>query len=228
MPNHCSNRIIVRGPKEDMVFLKKLFEEAQSKHEASEEVELCDLNWFYPMPSELKGIRWGGCTIDGKHYSVWRVDNAGKPTPIAEEELERLRKEYDGADSWYSWAIQNWGTKWGVYDTRDAYFKEEDDGTSEYSVVCESAWGPPENCFHNALHEHPTLSFELHFAEQGVGFAGSTEISSDGISSHTFDGPFYLDRPDDMDEDEYWDRIEEFLTSPVQNLVEQHGIGLGG
>ena len=50
---------------------------------------------------------------------------------------EELR-EINGA--WYDWAIENWGTKWGTYETR---FHELGGDGAPILIEFQSAWGPP-------------------------------------------------------------------------------------
>jgi len=50
-------------------------------------------------------------------------------------------KERRGVDqSWYDWAIENWGTKWGTYDVEA--FSLGGDG-SPVLIKFQSAWSPP-------------------------------------------------------------------------------------
>lgn len=43
-------------------------------------------------------------------------------------------------DGWYHWSIENWGTKWGTYDTK---VHELGGDGSPILIEFQSAWGPP-------------------------------------------------------------------------------------
>lgn len=87
MPNHCTNRLCITGPKKDrdafMATLKnKGYCEDHSKG------KFC-LHQTVPMPE-----------------SVFRGNLS------SEDE-----KKWPGEQNWYGWAVANWGTKWTNYDT---------------------------------------------------------------------------------------------------------------
>lgn len=64
------------------------------------------------------------------------------------------------------WCIANWGTKWWV---GDVFFA--DYGTSlEYRF--DTAWSPPNPVVERLIKDWPTLDFELHYKEVGMGFIG--------------------------------------------------------
>lgn len=66
----------------------------------------------------------------------------------------------------YNWCIANWGTKWWV---GDVFFA--DYGTSlEYRF--DTAWSPPNPVVERLIKDWPTLDFELHYKEVGMGFIG--------------------------------------------------------
>jgi hypothetical protein len=66
---------------------------------------------------------------------VWR--NGVKLTA---DERAALVSKY-GTDSWFDWAMDHWGTKWGTY--RHTAMKIASDG-SPVVLAFASAWGPPE------------------------------------------------------------------------------------
>ena len=87
MPNHVYHTITASTDEGTEILMK------MSKHPYG----LC--GYLLPMPEELR-----------ETSSPPRIgDN------ISEEHYETLKKKYGYAD-WYSWANNNWGTKWGCYD----------------------------------------------------------------------------------------------------------------
>ena len=67
----------------------------------------------------------------------------------------------------YEWCIENWGTKWGICSAEIT-----DELESELAYFFESAWAPPTPVILEMSRKFPTLSFELRYFEQGVGFNG--------------------------------------------------------
>jgi hypothetical protein len=106
------------------------------------------LNEFIPLPAELKDT-----------------------TAPASETNESLMEKY-GASDWYSWCVNNWGTKWDI----SPYGVE----INEHGVMVgmfDSPWGPPIEAY-SKLEE---LGFEVraYYNECGMGFAGMYEGSDE-------------------------------------------------
>lgn len=60
--------------------------------------------------------------------------------------------EYNRDQFWYSWRLENWGTKWGTYEADDIdcnvpsenmFFRRDIGGDGVLSFRCNSAWAPP-------------------------------------------------------------------------------------
>lgn len=87
---------------------------------------------------------------------------------------DEMLEKYDAAD-WYSWCVNNWGTKWDVQSV-DAV---EADGNS-VSLYFDSAWSPPIQFYANMEEE---LGFEVkaYYYEPGMAFCGSY---ADGEEDH--------------------------------------------
>lgn len=102
------------------------------------------LDEFIPLPAELKDT-----------------------TAPARESIEQLEVKY-GASDWYSWCVNNWGTKWDI----EPYSAE----INEHGVLVgafDTAWGPPVEAY-SKLEE---LGFEVraYYYEPGMGFTGMYE-----------------------------------------------------
>jgi len=82
----------------------------------------------------------------------------------------------------YDWACNNWGTKWGAYDT------EADtavDGT-RLTYRFQTAWSPfSANVLVAMSDMFPKLEFELKFAERGAGFYGCLRASDGEVTKET-------------------------------------------
>ena len=119
MPNHCSQDLWVTGPTNTLKEFKEFAKETRVYNDGSEDL-LLSTNKFIPYPQKF---------ID--------MDNHAK---IANLESSIYIK--DGFNSGgYEWCIENWGTKWGIYDctiVRENLSKNN--GAIKYKF--NSAWSP--------------------------------------------------------------------------------------
>ncbi len=164
MPNWCQNTLNISGEAEEI----KKFKEA-----AKNDKTALSLDKTYPMPKELFGTQSPTSIVSEKEYeiAVEREKNApdNVPTPglpITSKMSAKFKKLY-GADNWYDWKIQHWGTKW---DVEAELVEEGDDGYLEYQF--DSAWSPPVTWLEHVSQEYPTLRFLLKYEEDGCAFMG--------------------------------------------------------
>ncbi len=86
MPNHVTNRVIVKGPAESVAdFRKGCFGECEDP-DSSNPLTVFDFNKIVPMPAFIN---------QGSFSFGSREDKLGR--------------------NWYGWSIDNWGTKWNSY-----------------------------------------------------------------------------------------------------------------
>ena len=101
MPNWCDNQITITGPNSVIDNIEKIVKEEKDGDGL--------LNFFHPMPKELKDTTSPSSSAD-------------KPQPMV-----------DGFDNWYDWRVENWSTKWDVnefYGVDRQYLKEQKEGES--------------------------------------------------------------------------------------------------
>jgi hypothetical protein len=126
------------------------------------------LNEFIPLPKELEDT-----------------------TAPARETNEALMEKY-GASDWYSWCVNNWGTKWDI----SPYGCEIENGQLVGSF--DSPWGPPTAAYEKL--EEMGFEVRAYYSEPGMGFAG---VYEDGFDDYyEFSG---------MSADEVQDMIPEAL-----------------
>lgn len=104
------------------------------------------LNKILPLPKELEGT------------------TSPCPKPDSKE-AKALVKKF-GANNWYDWQCDNWGTKWDV---------EAEVGTDSEKLMTlsfDSAWAPPTNAIAALAKQFPKLEFRLSYCETGMCFAG--------------------------------------------------------
>lgn len=75
---------------------------------------------------------------------------------------------YEGDQDWYTWRVNNWGTKW---DISDVYFEHQpDEDRIEFSFS--TAWGPCVEAFLTWAQRDGRVQFSLDYWEPGMAFAG--------------------------------------------------------
>ena len=127
MPNWTYNNVQFVGKTEDSVKqLKDLLKSDDNDF---------DFNNIIPMPNELSD------TVSGS-------DNA-KPE-WQKKQSQKLISKY-GADNWYSWSIENWGTKWNACDTNVELNK------NVLSYTFDTAWDAPREIAKALLHMKNTI-----------------------------------------------------------------------
>ena len=111
------------------------------------------LQFMYPMPAELKDT-----TADGS-------------------ENKEMIKKYGHSD-WYSWATDNWGTKWDINEFYGVDRQEISDDESTISFAFQSAWAPPTGAYQEFVDKHP-VSLEAKYHEPGCDFMGIWDNGDD-------------------------------------------------
>lgn len=112
---------------------------------------------FVPMPEELR--------------------NTTSPSPTNESLVEKY-----GASDWYSWALDNWGTKW---DIADAYVNVDKSDSNNAWASFETAWSPPLQFYYHLI----DMGFKVDatYTEEGMGFAGHFVDGEDDCVDLSFD-----------------------------------------
>ena len=130
------------------------------------------LQFMYPMPAELKGT-----TADGS-------------------ENKEMIKKYGHSD-WYSWATDNWGTKWDINEFYGVDRQEISDDESTISFAFSSAWAPPTGAYQEFVDKHP-VSLEAKYYEGGCDFMGIWDNGDDRCYTISDSAP-------EGSKDEFWE-----------------------
>lgn len=89
--------------------------------------------------------------------------------------------EFKDDQEWYSWNVENWGTKWEV-----SHVNVVDTSKTEISLGFDTAWGPALQAFQTWAEEDPdNRSFSYKYYEPGMAFLG-TATFSDGFYEDDF------------------------------------------
>lgn len=133
----------------------------------------------------------------------------------------------DIGDGWYSWALENWGTKWGDFDhfSDDGFeIDEYDQGQAQTYCSYYTAWGPFDKGFWLRVSRmFPTLTFTNTYQEEGMGFVGAVAVRNGfGGEAYTEDVPTYPENSDDVQEycDALCDLRERMLDEAETALME--------
>jgi hypothetical protein len=155
-------------------------------------------DFFAPCPEELKNVG---------EVSVHHTN-------------EELIAKYGHSD-WYSWSVENWGTKWNC-DAQDWNRNE-----NEISFWFDSAWGPPTELYH-LIEDNFDMTVAASYNEEGMQFVGEfiggdnftyeyTDLDSlDNVPEHLVEEWNLRDSLELMEEDE-WEESEELLDEEDEN-----------
>ena len=148
MPNWCDNQITITGPNSVIDNIEKIVKEEKDGDGL--------LNFFHPMPKELKDTTSPSSSAD-------------KPQPMV-----------DGFDNWYDWRVENWSTKWDVNEFYGVDRQPLNDSLDESTIsfAFSSAWAPPINAYEKFLENNSNCFIRAYYYEGGCDFMGLWE---DGI-----------------------------------------------
>ena len=160
MPNWTANNVLFVGKEKQLKTLKDMLKSDENDF---------DFNNVIPMPNELSD------TVSGS-------ENA-KPD-WQKEQSEELKAKY-GADNWYDWSIDNWGTKWNAIRT----CVELNDGSLYYTF--DTAWDCPREIVNALMRMRKTILKDIKISWECIhedGYEEETIIDIDfegGIDEQT-------------------------------------------
>jgi len=128
-----------------------------------------------------------------------------------EEKVANKLLGEDGEEDWYRFNVENYGTKWDIYEYSHDYLEDiVDEGVSQLNMNFSTAWSPPVAIF-ETLAEKLNVRVKLYYVEEGMDFAGI--MDTEGTDAyHTDDMSEADDIPEDLDncfDIQY--RIEEYM-----------------
>ena len=163
MPNHVTNILKITGgtPEENKTMMDLLFD-TNGKF---------TFDNFLPMPKELVEVKNPVSIVTDNERNAEiteyeRKEASGELSAFLSRTFsltEELRDDYIarfGADNWYDWAIENWGTKWGGYDG----VKNSD---SECGFL--TAWNTPYSAMVKLSEMYPKFTFMISYADEDTG-----------------------------------------------------------
>ena len=159
MPNWCYNRITIYGDSETEAKLKEIEKIFESKQPFNEIYPIPD---FKNIPNEKGELPKLEQHKNDKGDVVWETFNFPDGT---------------NDDRWYSWCINNWGTKW---DACDKSIDWEDDEI--LALTFNTAWSPPEGIVERLRDKYPELTFQCFYDEPGMESAGYYQDSLESVT----------------------------------------------
>ena len=162
MPNHIYNRLTVVEGEYDLDDIKSF-------------------NDVVPMPQELKDTTHGGVSMQLEQcLGITKSFFGDRPT-INEVYSENDKEEVDnlisnylkyGYTTWYEWSVENWGTKWDMYE-RDC---------SNKVLTFQTAWRTPVEWYKEFAKTLPEgVVIKVEYASEDVGHhTGEFELTRSG------------------------------------------------
>ena len=175
MPNWCDNQLSITGPNSVIDKIEKIVKEEKNNAENGL------LQFFHPMPKELLETEAG---------------------PIAKTKKEKnarqARKLECGAENWYDWRVNNWGTKWELCEFYGVDRQHLNDSLDESTISFgfSSAWAPPIGAYEKFLENNSDCFIRAYYYEGGCDFMGLWEDGVDDCyapSDYKSDDDFWQD-----------------------------------
>jgi len=199
MPNHTSCLFKVIGEKSEIEpFIEKARKIFPANISEGEVQRIFTLQSFLAPPKEILEVSSPVKIVSQEEYDA-AVKKRDEQMALPEEKrvfpynfgeaslpltaaLSAEYKEKFGADNWYDWNIQNWGTKWDVYEISDAWrVSTTEKGEKIYQCNFQTAWSPPTQAIVQISVQYPNLTFYLAYADEGGGFLGYSIIKNGNI-----------------------------------------------
>ena len=145
MPNHCSQDLYVYGPADT---IKQFLDFSKQNG------YMLSADKYIPYPQKFKDL----------------------DAQAERARLVGIHSVKDGFNSGgYEWCVENWGTKWGIYDCLLTKFKLNG-SRSQLNYTFNSAWSPATKIIFAMSQKFPELRFKLKYYEAGMCFKGVYEV----------------------------------------------------
>lgn len=172
MPNHIQNRLQFIGDKSEV---EKVMNHIKGKYDDGEEMQI-DFNKIKPSPKgmDIDSDGWL-MPLDNKYSSheemkahLNKLRDFIQANPERKEEtmknfLQGVANFIEhGHATWYTWNIENWGTKWNAY-------QQGDKRNNEDTIYFQTAWSSPVNLIGELSDQFPNVTFKLAYADEDSG-----------------------------------------------------------
>ena len=150
MPNHCHNRVTFYS-EDKPELIQKLYKIFKSDNIFGQFVPEPDWKTTPDENAELPVLEEHKNKNGDVVFTTYKFPTSGKTD-----------------DRWYSWRLQNWGTKWDCYEV------QIDDSEMHYGfeVTFDTAWSPPEEVCYAIKEQFDNPSVSWFYDEPGCEVAG--------------------------------------------------------
>lgn len=167
MPNHVKNILAIIGV-EDAVA------KCVAAIKGEGEDKFIDFTKINPLPKELEGTRSPMKIVSEEEYNeqeariaadnITDIERYAGLSRCLTAELAKQYQDKFGADNWYDWQCNNWGTKWNAYDQM-----EGTDSDGNHEITFYTAWSTPEPILQTLSEKYPDLKFSIRYADEDFG-----------------------------------------------------------
>lgn len=120
---------------------------------------------------EIKEFVRGDSDSDGDQ----RIFDFNKIVPMPTEVRDSTEQRSTGLPDWYTWSVDNWGTKWNAYEVQE----------SENGFIFWTAWSTPELMFIALSNLFPDVTITVYFADEDIGSNCGTLVLTGGECEYT-------------------------------------------
>lgn len=182
MPNHITSRLTISGDAQEVA---KVFDFIKSDQpDKNGNYRLFDLNKVIPKPSALD-IDSSSTGEDGAKYLLGLSGNILERTEYMQSQhfarMKEMEQKYPnmfegairlgkqrlhniaeyGHTDWYTWRIENWGTKWNTYE-----YLKIDENTIEF----QTAWSGIPDAVAKVAAMFPNVEIEYKYADEDASY----------------------------------------------------------
>lgn len=178
MPNWTGNTLTIIGSTEDLNLFEADRLAALKANDCSPE-QIITFNMVLPMPKELVGTSSPRPRTEEEIRRIAKHNNWSDEslqynldkalTPEDAVRLDELKAKY-GADNWYDWCNNNWGTKWDACHAaheRMPYVVAGANSKDRVTISFDTAWAAPEQVIHALVRKYPNLNFVHSYSYEG-------------------------------------------------------------
>jgi hypothetical protein len=133
----------------------------------------------------------------------------------------------DDTWDWYSWQVENWGTKWDAYETIFSSNYE----LSDYSeITFQTAWSPPSAWLETTAEKFPNVEFKLYWMDEDYPTSGKMIASEGSVKLDEYYGnnqdlaKAFIEEyfPDTYEMHEKNNRLENLIEEVNENIQEEY------
>jgi hypothetical protein len=166
MPNHCENRLSIRGPQALRLELAKTIRNESEKNGHIDFDKIIPYPEMYKkLDDEMRTFRKKTdsflafrCPTHGLVAKARQGNATGKLLCLeCDSEVTQAKDGFNSGG--YEWRCSNWGTKWNA-----SYQGEPNHGRVVSNYWFDTAWGPPEPIVRKLSFDWPMLEFRLDYA----------------------------------------------------------------